>query len=488
MPPQVQNQDGYNKLIGLGYSPADAAKTADATKPNPNFNPVYQKGNIPSGFSGTYRSAETGQDITLQGGQQQPTPPPNPAQPGQMTPEAMKAQGYKYNIYTGQSLSGGPASGASTGQQAYNGTQPPAPNRYQAGFQTASSSGTPAPTSAGAARSAVDQYSPPTAEAYNPAQTDIQLASSKAHQQYMNDYAQSMNTMNQQQSFTDIYKQLSEQLGISSLNTDLMNTKNIIDGTEQDIRNEVNKAGGFATQSQVLALTDARNKSLIKNYNTLLQTRDNAMQNLTTMVGLAEKDRAYAQQRIDSQLNFDKENIAYADKATANAQQVYKTMQQSEGWDGIYKAALASRDPQAIAKVNATMGPGFDLFSVAKQDALDRQTKNSKDSLDITSKQLGITKDRLDIQKTSEDSGIPNPAKANKPGFNEQGVKYNPSIAQNEVIAQWKASNMFGADGAVAPATYKQARAWWVQQGLNAASFDDVFGQYANYKIANQYK
>ena len=70
--------------------------------------------------------------------------------------------------------------------------------------------------------------------------------------------------------------------------------KNIIEGSEDDIRMEITKAGGFATDSQVLALTNARNKQLIKNYNTLLDTRNSKEKYLQTAIGLEQQDRQAA--------------------------------------------------------------------------------------------------------------------------------------------------------------------------------------------------
>lgn len=55
-------------------------------------------------------------------------------------------------------------------------------------------------------------------------------------------------------------------------------------GSEDDLRTEITKAGGFATQSQILGLTNARNRQLIKNYNTLLDTRNAKEKYLQTAI------------------------------------------------------------------------------------------------------------------------------------------------------------------------------------------------------------
>jgi hypothetical protein len=83
------------------------------------------------------------------------------------------------------------------------------------------------------------------------------------------------------------------------------------------------------------------------------------------MIGLAEQDRAYASSQIDKQLNFDEQQIQFADRAVTNAQSALQTTQSQIGWDGILKSALATGDPQAVSRVNSIMGPGFDLHSAA---------------------------------------------------------------------------------------------------------------------------
>lgn len=373
MQPQVQNQDGYNKLIGLGYSPADAAKQADSTKPNPNFYPRFAGDKPPADFTGTFRSS-SGADVAVQNGQLPvpPTPPTNPTQPGQMTPEAMKAQGYKYNIYTGQPVNGAPASGASTGQQAYNGTQPPAPNR-QAGFQAASSSGQPAPTSAGAARSAVDQYTPPLQNnPINP--VDTALANDKGYQQLLADHTSYLNSLSQRDSLVNEYKSLQASLGLPALNHQLMDMKKVIDGTEDDIRTEVTKAGGFATNSQVMALSLARNKVLIQNYNNILQTKNDAQTQLTTLMGLTEKDRADADKRFDNQMQYNQKISDYREKATKNASEAYTKIISTPGYG--YQALFKSTggDAHTISLVENTLGlqPGM-LKTLSSQAPKDLQ-------------------------------------------------------------------------------------------------------------------
>ncbi len=362
-------------------------------------------------------------------------------------------------------------------------------DKYTAGLSNVT--GTP-PDSTGAASAkvagAVPAMTPPPPDR---TQADAVLADDKAHTQYLSDFQASQSTANQGESLTQQYTDLSNQLGLPALNTQLMNMNNVINGTEQDIRDEVTKTGGFATNSQVLALASARNKSLIQNYNDLVQTRTDLTNNLNTMIGLAEKDRTYAQQQINDKLQFDQKQIEFADKAVTNAQSALTSMKASEGWDGIYKAALASGDPQAIDRINSTMGPGFNLETMAQQDAQARATaaqdtalKQAQLQATLQNTKATTAKTGAEIQKLNQDNagsnGAPIPAKAGQPGYSSTGVKYTVQSATQAITNDWVQKNAQGADGYVSPQTYNSALAEWVGNGFSPADFKAEFGGYVN--------
>lgn len=375
--------------------------------------------------------------------------------------------------------------------------QPPAPtpmNPQRQGLAAANASGTQAPATQGEAN--VSSYIP-SKPGINP--INDQLAQDEGYQQLLSDRATYMQTVNQRDSLTQEYTNLSKQLGIKSLDTQLMDAKNVIDGSEDDIRNEITKAGGFGTDSQVTALANARNKVLIKNYNNLLETRNNAQQTLTTMIGLASQDRQAADQAFNMQMNFDQQINNYRDKAITNSQDVIKTMQQSEGWDNIYKAAIASGDPSAISRINQTMGPGFDLASVAAQAAKDRSNADTMTALDIKGRQVNIAQGQASIANSAIDrkikqlqlneaNGLPNPAKANTFGYNDQGIKYNLQSAAQEASNLIKSQGLTGADGKLSPSDYNRLQSSWVSEtGLSGSDFQSIFGGLRNQNIIKQY-
>ncbi len=242
------------------------------------------------------------------------------------------------------------------------------------GHAAALASGAPPPQTSGVGMSAATTAMKNANTAYASPAPVVQ-AYSDATKKLTEDYNKAMSTEGQGTSLVDQYKQFTKELGIPQLNTQLMNMKNIIDGTEDDVRNEVTKAGGFATDSQVLAMTNARNKTMIQNYNTLLQTRSDAQQQVTTMVGLAAQDRTFLNQQIDRQLNFDQQQVTFADKALTNAQSSIQKSIDTYGAASVYKQARATGDPTAVARINATMGNGFDLHTAAAHPTLDEQYK-----------------------------------------------------------------------------------------------------------------
>lgn len=270
---------------------------------------------------------------------------------------------------------------------------------YQQGHGAATTSGIPAPQDAGAGMSMANQVAGGVPQTYTPA-PEVQDAVSKATQRYTDDYAKAMSSQSQSESLVQQYQDLSSQLGIPALNTQLMNMKNVIDGTEDDIRNEVTKASGFATDSQVLAMTNARNKTMIQNYNNLLQTRSDAMTQLTTLSGLAAQDKQFAAAQIDRQLNFDQQQIIFATNAQKNAQDSIQKSIDNYGAASVLKQALATGDPNAVARINATMGNSFDLATAAATPTLDEQVKQAniaQSKAAIASSYSNIAKNKFDM-------------------------------------------------------------------------------------------
>lgn len=205
---------------------------------------------------------------------------------------------------------------------------------------------------------------------------------------------------NQKKSLVDEYKSLLKETGIEGIDAELINDKKVIEGTEDDIRNEVMKAGGFATESQIQALTLARNKSLIKNYNTLLDTRNSKADYLNNMMNLSQQDRQEANQQFDRMMNMGFKMMDYRDKMKQNAVDSYNKIVQNSGYDGLLKMANGSQN--AIKTIEKTLGIGNGgLQQLATQDSEARNVGLQEKALDRKYKQAQIDKIYADIGETT---------------------------------------------------------------------------------------
>lgn len=167
-----------------------------------------------------------------------------------------------------------------------------------------------------------------------------------------------MEPMQQKKSLLQEYQSMSKALGIEDINEELIDAKRIIEGTEDDIRAEVTAAGGFATDSQVLAMSNARNKSLIKNYNVLLESRDNAMQQLDTMMNLTIEDRRAAEAEFDRKMNFAFKIADFQQKAKDNAMNQFNKVVENVGYAGLLAATNGNAYEQSIIEKTLGLGAG----------------------------------------------------------------------------------------------------------------------------------
>lgn len=142
-------------------------------------------------------------------------------------------------------------------------------------------------------------------------------------------------TQNNQQSFTDLYKQESDAQGIPALNLQLADMNKIMDGTEDDIRAEITNAGGFATESQVQALVGARNKNLIQQANYLTNVINSKNDYVDHIVSLTQADRQQVNDDLDRKLGITTTLANMADKMQSNAKDNYQSIIDSVGWAGL---------------------------------------------------------------------------------------------------------------------------------------------------------
>lgn len=99
------------------------------------------------------------------------------------------------------------------------------------------------------------------------------------------------------QSLQSEYNTLAQQNNLPQLQSELLNYQNIMNGTTQDIRDEITSAGGVATESQVQAMSASRNTVLLKQYNALSSQYTAAQTNVSNMMQYASTDQQTALQK-----------------------------------------------------------------------------------------------------------------------------------------------------------------------------------------------
>src|SRR3990167_2553037 len=160
---------------------------------------------------------------------------------------------------------------------------------------------------------------------------------------------------NRRGTLVEEWQAMRDATGVEDLNLEAMNLKNVIEGSEDDIRTEITKAGGFATDSQVLALTNARNKDNIKAYNRLMDTIDAKEKTINTMMGLEVQDRQMASQRFMNMFNMTAQVAQFQQQFVRDAKDSLKwTASLPGGFDAIARDALTN--PQTLKYVNQMFG------------------------------------------------------------------------------------------------------------------------------------
>lgn len=286
----------------------------------------------------------------------------NPAIPGQV-------QG---NI-TPQTVPG--ALGAQTPPSASPIAPAAPPSRFEQGLQAAQASGAQAPSDAGQARIAASSYLPPAPP--DSSAVDAFISTDPAINSLMKNVTELLNPKNQTTSLLDDYNKMYKQSGLKQINQDIIDAETVINGTEDDIRNEIQGAGGFGTESQVQAMSLARNKSLLVRYNQLVQQKTDATNQLNTLSNLNVKDKEMAQTKLDSQINNMFKIADFKQQANKNIQEAFNNMVAKVGYAGAY--AQYSKDPRQLGFIEQMMGlTSGGLKTLAAQPDLDMDAKRAQ--------------------------------------------------------------------------------------------------------------
>lgn len=306
-------------------TPAPAASTPttpDANYVNPNQN-YYGQGASTVNTQPTPTSTvnvNVGQPATdtsnTQSSQPAVQPPTTNLQPGAQGQEVQQLQNYLVQmgyltpdqIATGSGTYGPQTTAAvaklqqdlgvqaGTGQGYYGPqTQNALEQKYQGVFDQLS--GTQTPDQSSTARDAISGALDASTNATDP----VFGAMAASLAPIMQSMTQVLNNINNPAlgavSLQQEYNTLASQYNLPAMQSQLMNMQNIMTGTTQDIRDEVTQAGGFSTESQVQALSAARNTVLQKQYNALSTQYQSAQTTVSNMMQYAGQDQSNELQR-----------------------------------------------------------------------------------------------------------------------------------------------------------------------------------------------
>lgn len=252
---------------------------------------------------------------------------------------------------------------------------PPAPpSKYDAGLAAAKASGNPAPSDAAGARSAVASYTPNGQP--DTSGVDSLISQDPGINKLMQGIVQLLSPQKQTTSLLDDYNSLYKQSGLADINKEIIDANTVINGTEGDIRNEIQTAGGLGTDSQVQAMSLARNKSLLTRYNQLVQMKTDATNQLNTLSQLNVQDKQMAQTRVNNQIDSMFKLADFRQQAITNVKEGFNSLVAKVGYAGAYQAY--SQSPQQLAAIEQTMGlASGGLKQLAAQPDLDRMVKEA---------------------------------------------------------------------------------------------------------------
>lgn len=186
-------------------------------------------------------------------------------------------------------------------------------------------------------------------------------------------------------SLSQEYTNLASSTGLTALNTQMMNLQNVMQGTPDDIRNEITASGGFADDSQVQAMATARNTVLIKQYNALQAQQSAAQDYVTNTMQYAQADQT--EQDNQQQLALTKindatgitQNLATLQQSMVqNAQKNYQDIIGAlpNGVAGL--ATILAGDPAQLGYAESTLGlPAGSLSDPTKIVAINQQYQNA---------------------------------------------------------------------------------------------------------------
>lgn len=261
--------------------------------------------------------------------------------------------------------------------------------------------GNQTPDQASQARTAIQTLAEQSSNAKDPAYGAITGAMQPIMQSLTQVLANINNPALTATSLQSEYNDLRSQYNLPAMNSQMMNLQNVMNGTIDDVRDEVTASGGTATESQVQAIAAARNKTILKQYNSLSTQYDAAQTNVQAMMQYATADQSNAMQRqqmtatvTGTLASIQNQMLQMGMTMQNNARQAVQYNVTQMGYQGL--AQSAQSNPQMLGYYENMLGlaPGTlsDPTAVAGMDTYkNQQLQINNDRAAIAAYQAGYS-------------------------------------------------------------------------------------------------
>lgn len=219
------------------------------------------------------------------------------------------------------------------------------------------------------------------------------------------------------------YNDLATKNNLPSMQADMLNMQRIMTGTENDIRDEISKSGGTATESQILGMSAARNKVILKQYNAVATQYQAAQTNIQNMMQYATTDQATQLQRqtatagiVENMASIETQmmtmGITMQNHATDNLNKIVTNI----GYTGL--ASQAGDDPQKLSQYEQILG--------LSKGALSNPTA-LKQMETYRQQQLQMSQQKIVLQYGSPIPAPGQPSSTPTPGMDTTGLIPSPA-------------------------------------------------------------
>lgn len=298
--------------------------------------------------------------------------------------------------------------------------------------------GTTAPQSGAEARTAISAYQSlqPQEAQQDPTRQFMDMYSSMnpIEANIFQQLSGLLSSTNTQQSMRDLYAQEVAAQGLPALNMELADINRIMEGTESDIRDEITRAGGMITESQVQALVQSRNKNLLKKANYLSNVISAKNDYIDNIVSLTQADRKQVSDDLDRKLGITKTLFDMSQSMQNASRENYRQMISQVGYDGLVNSVSSQRELEVVAQ-SLGLTPKTLLQLSTVPTSAQRQEELQKLNY------------QLSVDKFNED----------KRQFGMQYALEQQRLANQVAAQKIAASSASQAQGAVAPYTVEKA-------------------------------